>query len=171
MWIPSHNERNLFRAAPAIQLRLASQSLMHIIIRFPIQRAGQVVCVSKSLKVMELVLKTPFVEIAAEADIQRARKTSSNVNTVITRLASHRSDYAAIEYGSVREMVIFDISYSHGGNEHRDASTPPEARFAPCDSAQHDNALNTGSHGVPSFTTISSCLILSSLPAESSARG
>jgi hypothetical protein len=63
--IPPDNERNLLRPSPSFQLLFTGESLVHVVIRFPIEQASYVIPVRESLKVMEFVLEDATVKVAA----------------------------------------------------------------------------------------------------------
>jgi len=70
-------------------LRLPRESLVNIIIGFPVQEASNVILIRESLKTMKLVLEHPPVKIAAHADVESACKTAQDVNTVVPSVARH----------------------------------------------------------------------------------
>jgi len=70
--IAAFQQRDLFGARPTLQLRLAGQGLVDIVVGFPVQQADHVVARGESFLVMEFVLEDALVKIAANSDVQRA---------------------------------------------------------------------------------------------------
>jgi len=89
MRIPPHDECDLLRSIPALQLRLARQSLVHVIVRLPVQQTSDLILSRESFELVELMLEDPLVEIAAETDIERARKTPHDVDAIVAAISRH----------------------------------------------------------------------------------
>jgi len=67
------NETNFLISAPVFELFFAVNCLSHIVKRFPIEQAFDLVAICKSTYAMELMLEDTFVKITGHADIQRSR--------------------------------------------------------------------------------------------------
>jgi len=61
--IAAFEQRDFLGTRPTFQLLLPSQSLVHIVVRFPIQQANHLVPCSESLVVMKLVLEHALVRL------------------------------------------------------------------------------------------------------------
>jgi len=62
---------------------------MHVVVRFPVQQADDVVTIRKPGKMMKLMLKDAALKIPTDSDIQGAGDTSQNVDAVVSGLARH----------------------------------------------------------------------------------
>ncbi len=72
--ILANNQRNLLGAAPSLELRLAGDCLVHVVIRLPIEQSRDVVSGREAFEVMEFVLEDTFMQISGESDVQGTGK-------------------------------------------------------------------------------------------------
>jgi len=125
------NQPNLLRPAPSFKLGLARERPVDVVIRFPVQQTSHLVSGGESIVVMEFVLENTFVQVAAESDVQRAGQAAHDVHAVASAIAKHSG--MIVDLASLRSADCHKFCRcSHIGNSclGRDASTPPENRFA-----------------------------------------
>src|ERR1700733_12119414 len=78
---------NFFSARPSLQLFLAGQGLVHIVVRFKIEQPDHFISRSEAVAVMELMLEHAFVKIAAYSNVQSPSQASHDVDAVIAWIA------------------------------------------------------------------------------------
>src|SRR5208283_773364 len=76
MRIPAFAQGNLLRAGPSLELLLATDRPMHV-----------VVTIRKPDEVVELMLEDALVEIATDTDIQSAGEAAHDVDAVVAAVA------------------------------------------------------------------------------------
>ena len=72
MRIAAFQQSDFLCARPTLQLLLAGQGLVDIVVGFPVQQADHVIARGESFLVMEFVLEDALVKIAGDSDVQRA---------------------------------------------------------------------------------------------------
>ena len=105
---------DLLRPRPALQLFLAGQGLVHIIIRFKIEQTDHLVSGSEALIMMKLMLKHALVKIAADSNVQSARQASHDVNAVVAWIA-HEAMIGGLGWCSCDGCHLRDKCLPHSG--------------------------------------------------------
>jgi len=89
MRIPAFDQGNLLRAGPSLELLLATDRPMHVVVGLPTEQADDVVTIRKPDEVVELMLEDALVEIATDTDIQSAGEAAHDVDAVVAAVAGH----------------------------------------------------------------------------------
>jgi hypothetical protein len=87
VWILTRNERYLLLASPSLQLCLAGNSFVDVIVGLPVEQACYIVLVREPFEVVVLMLEYPLMQVPAESDVQRPGKAPHDVHAVIPSLA------------------------------------------------------------------------------------
>jgi hypothetical protein len=73
MGIPPPDQCDLVRTCPTFKLLLTGERFMNVVVRFAVKQASDIVLVSESFEMIELVPEDAAVKIAADADGARSR--------------------------------------------------------------------------------------------------
>ena len=72
MRVDEFHQRDLFRAAPALQLFLAINGRLHFIERFPVEQPPNSIFVGETFNAVKFVLEDATVEIARHSYVERS---------------------------------------------------------------------------------------------------
>lgn len=89
MRVLEFNQRDLLGSAPAFELLLSADCLLHIVERFPVQQTLDIVFVSEACDAMELVLENALGEITGHAYVESSCKAAHDVRAVGFSVAVH----------------------------------------------------------------------------------
>ena len=89
MRILAKDERNFLFPPPPLQLSLARQRPVHIIVGLPIKQSRHIVLRGESFEVVEFVLEDALMQVPAEADLERSGKAAHDVDTVVFSILRH----------------------------------------------------------------------------------
>jgi hypothetical protein len=79
----------LLGTGPSLELRLADESFVDIVVRFPIEQTDDFVARAKAFEVVKLVLEDAAVKIAADVDIESAGKAAHDVGAIVFAFSGH----------------------------------------------------------------------------------
>lgn len=80
--IQAFEQRDFLRPAPTLQLFLTRNSLVNVVVGFPIEQALNIVPMRKTFDLVKFVLKDALVKITREPDVKGSGESAEDVYTV-----------------------------------------------------------------------------------------